>query len=474
MKPHPEADDHTHLRAPGPTNGPFGIRHIYFCNTRPLAFYERLGSYGDIATFRMFGVRAFFVNAPELINAVLRDTGTRFRKHPRNMRALARGLGQGLLVAEGDDWLTARRLVQPSFNQHALAAIVADAVPSVTAMLDRWSHKTEIELFAEMNRLTVDVAARALLGVELAAEAQHMGAAARALAESWAHATRQIIPLPSWLPLPRQRQERQAIHYLRTAIDRIIRARRASGGGRPDLLSRLITAYDAAPGDPSANHERLIDQVLTLFIAAYHASTATLCWTFYLLARNSTVHGQVLDEIETVLGKRQPTIADLEKLPLTENVLKESMRLYPSAWEMFPREAVTATQLGDWQIPRGAWLILSPYVTHRDPRFFIDPLKFDPDRWSPSRLAEIDPRAYFPFGGGRHVCIGRDMAMAQNTLMLVMILRQYQMQLVQQEHLPARLPPLSLIPRDPMRVTLTPRPTGYSVTAAQEELLFSI
>jgi cytochrome P450 len=268
--------------------------------------------------------------------------------------------------------------------------------------------------------------------------------------------------LPNWLPLPRQRRERKAIGYLRGLIDHIIRQRRASGG-RPDLLSRLVAAYDTATGDPSTNHERLIDQVLTLFIAAYHASTVTLCWTFYLLARHPAVHRQVVDEIEAVLGARRPTLADLRKLPLTENVLKEAMRLYPSAWEMFPREAIAATQLGDWKIPRGAWLLLSPYVTHRDERFFTDPLVFDPGRWSPGRVEAIDPRAYFPFGGGRHVCVGREMAMAQNTLMLVMVLRRYCLHLVQQEHVPDRLPPLALVPRDPMRMTIEPQ-TGLSAT----------
>jgi cytochrome P450 len=347
--------------------------------------------------------------------------------------------------------------VQPSFNRRALEAIVAAAVPCVEALLERWSRATEVELLAEMNRLTVDVAARVLLGVELEEEARRIGAAARTLTESWAHAPRQIFRMPSWIPLARQQRQRKAIRYLRQLIDRIIRQHSPSGPQRSDLLSRLVAAYSEAPGDRSKNHELLIDQVLTLFIAAYHASTVTLCWTFYLLAHHPEIHQQVVAEIDHVLGDRAPSLADLQQLPRIEQVLKESMRLYPSAWEIFPREAVAATQLGEWQIPRGAWLLLSPYVTQRDSRFFAEPLVFDPHRWSPARVEAIDPRAYFPFGGGRHVCVGREMAMAQNTLMLVMILQRTRLQFVQQ-HVPARLPPLALLPRDPMRVTLQPRP----------------
>jgi len=375
---------------PGPANGPFGIRHIYSYNTRPLEFYQRLGSYGDIATFRMFGVRAFFLNDPELIHLVLRDTGTRFRKLPRNMKALARGLGRGLLVVGGDDWLSARRLVQPSFSNRALETIVSDAVPCVEGLIDRWAQVSTVELFSEMNLLTVDVASRVLLGVELEDEAHRIGAAARTMAEAWAHGVRQVVYLPNWVPLARQRRERKATVFLRSTIDRIICQHRAGIGKQSDLLSRLVSAYDKAPGDLSTNHELLIDQVLTLFIAAYHASTSTLCWTFYLLARHPEIHIEVLEEIDRVLGSRRPTLADLQNLPFAEYVLKESMRLYPSAWELFPREALEETQLGEWKIPRGAWLLLSPYVTQRDSRFFTNPLTFDPDRWSPDRVKAMD------------------------------------------------------------------------------------
>ena len=444
-------------RVPGPANGPFGLRHVYSCNTCPLEFYERLGSYGDIATFRVFGIRVFFLNSPELIHEVLRDTGTRFRKLPRNMKTLARGLGRGLLVTEGDEWLSARRHVQPSFNHHALEGIVADAVPSVEALIDRWSCQMEVELFAEMNRLTVDVASRVLLGVQLEEETRRIGAAARTLAECWDHCVRQIIPLPNWFPLPRHYRERKAISYLRSLIAQIICQRRADANSRSDLLSRLVTTYDEAPGDSSKNHELLIDQVLTLFVAAYHASTVTLCWTLYLLARHPVIHQNVVDEIDRILGDRRPTLTDLKNLPLARNVLKESMRIYPSAWELFPREAVEATQVGKWNIPRGAWLLLSPYVTQRDARFFADPLTFDPARWTPGRVEGIDPHAYFPFGGGRHVCVGREMAMAPNTLILVMVLRKYRLGFLQRVHVPDRLPPLALVPRDPMWTRILPR-----------------
>jgi cytochrome P450 len=451
------SNEHAAKRPPGPANGPFGIRHIYRCNTRPLEFYERLGSYGDIATFRIFGVRAFFLNSPDLIHPVLRDTGTRFRKLPRNLKMLSRGLGRGLLSSEGQEWLTGRRLVQPAFNSRAIQATLAAAVPSIESMLARWSRRHRVEIFAELDRLTIEMASRALLGVTLHDEAARLGGAARMLAHGWARSLRQVFPLPHWLPLSRQRSEHEAIAILRGTIGRMTDERAPYVHQEINVLSRLIAAYESAPQEMRLNRERLIDEVLTLFIAAYHASAVTLCWTLYLLARHAKVRERLLDEVDTTLGDRPPTFDDLNQLPLTECVLKESMRLYPSAWEMFPRQAIEVTPLGHWHIPRNAWLFMSPYVTHRDARYFINPLEFDPDRWSPERIDRIDSRAYFPFGGGRHICIGREMAMAQNTLVLVMILQKYRMEFTAREHVPHPLPPMALVPRDPMWVALAPR-----------------
>jgi cytochrome P450 len=136
---------------------------------------------------------------------------------------------------------------------------------------------------------------------------------------------------------------------------------------------------------------------------------------------------------------------------------------------MFPRQAVETTRLRDWHIPRNAWLFMSPYVTHRDERFFANPLRFDPDRWSPERVHSIDPRAYFPFGGGRHLCIGREMAMAQNTLLLVMIVRKFRLEFMASEHVPHPLPPMALVPRDPMLVTLEPRDAPVLSAAARSD-----
>jgi cytochrome P450 len=449
---------------PGPKNGPLGIRHIYRCNTRPLAFYERLASYGDIATFRMFGVRAYFLNSPELIWEVLRDTETRFRKLPRNLKMMSRGLGSGLLSTQGSEWIANRRLVQPAFSSRSNAAIIDKVAPYVDRALSRWSDQRDCELFTELDRLTIGVAAGGLLGVTIEQDALRIGQAARMLSDSWAHSLRQVFPMPAWMPFSRQCQEAKAIRFLRSAVDQIITHHEQRNGSERNLVSHLLAAYSAEPDDLHKNRERLIDQLLTILVAAYHASTVTLCWTLYLLSKHPDIGDQVAEEIENVIGDRIPTFTDIDNLKFTECVLKESMRIYPSAWEMFPRQAIQTTTLGEWTIPRGAWIFMSPYITHRDERFFENPLKFDPGRWSPHRIGSIDPRAYFPFGGGRHLCVGKDMAMSQNTLMLAMIVRRFKVHFAATEHVPSPLPPMALVPRDPMWITLEPQHANVLVS----------
>jgi cytochrome P450 len=346
-----------------------------------------------------------------------------------------------------------RRLVQPAFASRSNSAIIDRIAPYVEKALNRWSDQHDCELFIELDRLTIGVAAGGLLGVTVEQDALRIGQAARMLSDSWAHSLRQVFPMPPWMPFSRQCQEAKAIRFLRSAVDQIITHHELRGGTERNLVSHLLAAYSGEPDDLHNNRERLMDQLLTILVAAYHASTVTLCWTLYLFSKHPEIGEQVADEIETVIGDRIPTFADIDNLKFTESVLKESMRIYPSAWEMFPRQAIQTTTLGEWPIPRGAWIFMSPYITHRDERFFENPLKFDPGRWSPRRLGSIDPRAYFPFGGGRHQCFGKDMAMSQNTLMLAMIVRRFKVHFAS-EHVPAPLPPMALVPRDPMWVTL--------------------
>jgi len=221
------------------------------------------------------------------------------------------------------------------------------------------------------------------------------------LSDTFIREIHSVFTLPDFLPLPSKKRKRSAIQVFDRLIRDIIQQRRASGHDKGDLLSMLLLAIDQEGDGTGMTDQQVRDEAMTLFTAAFHANSMALTWTWYLLATHPEVYERMTEEIDSVLGQRTATFADVERLPYTQSILKESLRLYPPAWALFCRQAHTAVELGGYRVPRGSWVFLFPYVTHRDCRFFPDPTRFDPERFSPERVKDIPQYAYFPFGAGR-------------------------------------------------------------------------
>jgi cytochrome P450 len=204
---------------------------------------------------------------------------------------------------------------------------------------------------------------------------------------------------------------------------------------------------------------QLRDEAMTLFLAGHETTALTLAHTLYLLATHPEVERRLHDELASVVGDRLPTADDARALPYAERVLKESMRLYPPAWTT-GREAAEDVDVGGYRIPKGSQILASQWVVHRDPRWFPEPERFDPDRWSPERAAQIPRYAYFPFGGGPRVCIGNHFAMLEATLMLAVIVGRWRLELLPGQRL-AFKPSVTLRQAGPgLRVTLVARQPG--------------
>ena len=202
-----------------------------------------------------------------------------------------------------------------------------------------------------------------------------------------------------------------------------------------------------------------------MFYAGHHTAAACLTWTLYLLAQYPAVRRRVQDEIEVVLGERQPAPGDIPRLTYITQVIQESMRLLPPAWGLFPREAVEDVEIGGYTIPRGSWVFIYPWVLHRDRRFFPDPLKFDADRFSSENIAQIPPGAYIPFGLGPHSCIGGKIAMMAIQLALPAILQRFTVELASVQKPPALHTSISLRPKTDIRAALKPRKAARSSSA---------
>jgi cytochrome P450 len=230
------------------------------------------------------------------------------------------------------------------------------------------------------------------------------------------------LPLPSTLRFNRARTRLDKVIY------GIIEERRRSGEDRGDLLSMLLLAQDEEGDGGGMSDLQVRDEAMTIFLAGHETTSNALMWTWYLLAQHPEIFEQLTRELDEVLGDRPPSPADYPRLPYTEMVFAESMRLYPPAW-LVGRLAIEDVSLGGFTIPKGAVAIVSQMVTHRDERFWPEPLRFDPLRFTPEAKASRPKFAYFPFGGGPRICIGEGFAWMEGVLLLATLAQRFRVEL---------------------------------------------
>ncbi|TFH48887.1 MAG: cytochrome P450, partial [Lysobacterales bacterium] len=344
----------------------------------PLEFITEIGhTYGDIAFFRMGPLRAYFVNNPHLIREVLVTKHKCFRRPAWITEPLSAIDGNGLVLSEGDLWLRQRRLMQPAFATKRFEAYAQATVDSTRRMLESWSAGTSMDIADEMTNLTLDIIAKTLFGVELADRAPRLREAVRVISETYVSEAGNPFQLPDWLPLTSKRRKRWALETLDSFVWGVLRERRASGEDRGDLLSMLLLAVDEEGDGHGMSDQQARDEAMTLFNAGHDSTAAALAWTWYLVAKHAGVEARLVEEIDTVLSGRPATFSDVARLPYIEMVVKEVLRLYPPTWTLLPREVVSGVEIAGYKVPKGSWVYLFPWVTHRDPRFFENPEEFE-------------------------------------------------------------------------------------------------
>jgi cytochrome P450 len=439
------------LRPPGPKPH-FLIGNIPLASRTPLDTFTRWAvQYGDIFYYRALWLHVYFLNRPDLIEYVLVRNPQNFLKDHviQNGRWL---LGTGLLTAEGDAWKRQRRLIQPAFARDRIADYARCMTDSVEQMLATWRSGTVVDIHQEMMNLTLRVVVRALFDLET----METGKISRSLNTVMLNSIGGRLLLPPffrYLPLPGMRDVRCAVNDMNAAVYEIIRQRRVSDKQiSGNLLSILMHARDE--DGSSITDEQVRDEVLTFLLAGHETTALTLSWALYLLAQNAEEEEKLHEEVDELAG-RLPGVSDLPSLTFVESVIKETMRLYPPAWSV-ARTAIADFELEGYRIPAGANIVMSQWVMHRDPRFFSEPERFDPDRWSTSACQDLPRFAYFPFGGGPRQCIGASFASTETILILATIVRRYH--LVSEEKTPVQpVPSLTLRPKDPIRMRIEAR-----------------
>jgi cytochrome P450 len=408
--------------------------------------------YGPFVRTRL-PLQLYFVADPACIEEILVKKADGFRKD-RTSRLLARVVGNGLLVNEGEPWRRQRRLLQPAFHQRQLASYAAVMVKAIERAAATWRDGEIRDVHEDMMSVTLNIVAETLFGSDVSAEADAIGGAISALMEEFGR----ILGLsarfqpPAWVPTPVNLRMRASTRRVDEVVLGVIEARRRSPGNdeRDDLLSLLIRARDEDGG--AMTDAQVRDEAVTLFLAGHETTALALTYALHLLAKDPERQARLADELARVLGGRAPGIGDLDDLTTTDAVVLEAMRLYPPVWAL-GRQALADVEIGGVRFPAGAEFVISPWVMHRDPRFFEEPGAFRPERWAGDLAKRLPKFAYFPFGGGPRVCIGNRFAMMEAKLVLARALQRFRVEATPETEL-ALLPSVTLRPRRPVRLRL--------------------
>jgi cytochrome P450 len=411
-------------------------------------FTALLRNHGDVVRIDLGSLRAYFVTNPRLVNELLVAKGSSVRKGALfdRFRPI---FGNGLATSDGAFHQRQRRMVQPAFHRHRIAhytGIMARAAADWTA---EWQPGQVRVVERDAQALAVTIVGEALFSTELGKRA--IEEVRRSLFTVLKHGIVRAVspPFVEKLPLPGNRAFDEAIARMRAIVLEVVRGWREDGVDRGDLLSVLLMAQDAETG-AGMSDEQVHDEVMTLLVGGVETTALALAWTCHEIARHPEVERRVHAEVDEVLGGRTPTFADVGNLVYLKQVVNEVLRMYP-VWFLM-RRTLAPMELGDVVLPEGAEVIFSPHALHHDPASFEDPYRFDPDRWSPERVARVPKGAFVPFGAGARQCVGNLFAQTEIVIAAATVAARW------------RLVP---VPGKPVRVKFTSAayPSGMLMTA---------
>jgi cytochrome P450 len=417
---------------------------------------DRLGTmgewrarYGDFFVMQFGRMSQYMTSRPEAIHQITVTEAASFHKnvdYKDEKRGLARFLGNGLVTSDGEFWKRQRKLVAPAFHTNRITNYAQTMVDYTLDMLQGWHDGARLDISHEMTRLTMLIVARSLFHTDASSDVMRVNKAVGVIQRVSGETTL----IPPWVPTPRELSARRATRDLDAIIYRMIREWRVTREDKGDLLSMLLLAVDDEGKGMTDKQAR--DEAVTLFLGGHETTANALNWTWYLLAQHPEIEAKLHEELDAVLAGRAPTLADLESLPYTEMVLKESMRLYPPVWG-FGRQAIEDVQLGEYLLPKGTSIGVMTYFTHRDPAFWDEPERFDPERFSPENEKKIPKYAYIPFAAGPRICIGNAFAMMEARLVLATVASRYRLRLAPGQKV-EMLPLITLNPKGglPMRL----------------------
>ncbi|WP_410766146.1 cytochrome P450 [Haloferax sp. DFSO60] len=409
---------------PGPSGAPF-VENTFQYAARPLSFMTDVArEYGPVSQYELGGISFYQLSDPELVEHVLVQANQKYIKGERFQASLRPPLGDGLLTSEGEFWRQQRHLMQPAFLPQMLQRYSEVMVEYTERMLSSWEDGETRDIHEDMMTLTVEIAAKTLFDVDIREAESAVSEALETVMDFSSTTMRRPVEVPRWLPTPLNRRYKDALADLQEIADRIIHEYRneKSHEGANDIVSLLLSFRDEN-GDPLPEAQ-IRDELITILLAGHETTALALTYTLHLLGRNPEQEATLHEELDTVLAGERPTFASLDDLTYTEQVVKEGMRVYPPVWQLI-REAAEDDVVGGYRIPKGQTVAVQQWVLHRDPRFYDDPEKFNPSRWTTEFEKDLPSYAYFPFGGGPRRCIGDRFAMMEARLVLATVAQEW-------------------------------------------------
>ena len=440
----------------GPWRLPPGLRrNLLFYARKPwvslgnpiLLFEHLVKTYGNTVCYQFLGTPIVVVNDPDYVREILVTQGASFAKE-RTVRRMRVVLGEGLITSDEPFHMRQRRIAAPAFHRQRIAAYADEIVRSAGAFADRLVAGEVFDVAGASMELSLEIVARTLFDAEVDDDIRSINDEVNTIMGLYNF----VVAFPRFesflhLPIPGIMKFKKAKQKLDRVVDRIIeqhkaaRAEAEAAGGqadRGDLLSMLLSSRIEVldeNGKPTGEIEAMTDaqvrdEALTIFLAGYETTANALTWTWYLLSQNPEAENKLHAELDLVLGtdagRRLPTLADMAALKYTEMVFAESMRLYPPAWVM-GRMSLKPIELGPYRIPKGAHFFFSQYIMGRTAEYFPDPLKFEPERFTPEAKAARHKYTYFPFGGGSRQCIGESFAWMEGVLSIATVAHRWKL-----------------------------------------------
>ncbi|ELZ95882.1 cytochrome P450 [Haloferax mucosum ATCC BAA-1512] len=407
-------------------------------------------THGDIVRLTVAGKRLTIVADPTAVETILIDENEHFEKGGFQKRVTASLLGQGLVLAEGEQWREHRHALEPAFHPRQTERF-ADVIQGQAArQFERWTDGDVLDFDSEMQELTLAIISEALFDVDTRSASLNLEESFAQVLAHYEQVGETYIYVPEWIPTPGNRRYKRALDELNSVVERIIQSHARGDGNKETVVSKLLThgGSDAAFG-----RDEIRDEIVTMLVAGHETTALALTFTIHLLGTTPSVLQRTRAEVDSFDDDQ--FLEQVRNSQWLERVIDESLRLYPPAYSIF-REPTTDVTLGGYRIPEGTIVVLPQWVVHRDETVFDSPSEFRPSRWTDEFRSSLSPGSYFPFAAGPRRCIGERFAKLELKIVLGMFLREFDFEIVSEAPLDVT-PSLSTRPADTVTVSVQKR-----------------